>query len=487
MDPSSISAQIGKILQSHSFATKGQLRKLLQVLHQHMDSQSAITSDLVIRELWPAEIRTKRSADVATEMNRLRHALKTYYEEEGADDPVIITLPKRAGVGEAVRAHPWITAAPRSGQPSEQVPTAGENPRPRVSVGVLIAGICAAIAIAAYISIRLFTTPPAPQSAKLDGTVLRIMDAEGKELWNKNFPEGFSSGWYYGKGVGTRTWFGDLEGNGHTSVLFSYVPGGKPSLDASTLICYSDRGKERWRWTPGRDLPELNGSPPTYVIWAAAFLKKTEKSPAQIVVLSQQQPWWPSQIAVLDANGKVVSEYWHSGGLSSMILADLDGDGRREVIAAGVSEYDHQATLLVLDPDRIFGASKEVRPGFQIHGMGEAQERLRLLFRRSDMNRALFQYNQAVEPTFEQGNLRVNVAECITPAQDCRIFYEFDNHFRLIAAYAGTDEFRSAHERFYQTGKDAHRLSPDEEAAFQKVRCLLGCKSEYVEVGKLIP
>ncbi len=170
-----------------------------------------------------------------------------------------------------------------------------------------------------------------------------------------------------------------------------------------------------------------------------------------------------------------------------MILADLDGDGRREVIAAGVSEYDHQATLIVLDPDRIFGASKEVRPGFQIHGMGEAQERLRLLFRRSDMNRALFQYNQAVEPSFEQGNLRVNVAECITPKQDCRIFYEFDNQFRLIAAYAGTDEFRSAHERFYQTGKDAHRLSAEEEAAFQKVRCLVGCKSEYVEVGKLIP
>jgi hypothetical protein len=171
-----------------------------------------------------------------------------------------------------------------------------------------------------------------------------------------------------------------------------------------------------------------------------------------------------------------------------MVLADLDGDGREEIIAAGVSEYDHQATLVVLDPDRVFGASTEVRPGFQIHGMGAAQERLRLLFPRSDLNRALFQYNAATEPAFEHGSLRLSVLECITPYPGgCRIYYEFDKNFRLIAAYAGSDEFRSAHNRFYQTGNNAHTLSAEEEAAFQRVRCLAGCESEFVPVGKLVP
>jgi hypothetical protein len=69
----------------------------------------------------------------------------------------------------------------------------------------------------------------------------------------------------------------------------------------------------------------------------------------------------------------------------------------------------------------------------------------------------------------------------------CRIYYEFDKNFRLIAAYAGSDEFRSAHNRFYQTGKNAHTLRAEEEAAFQKVRCLVGCESEFVPVGKLVP
>jgi hypothetical protein len=303
-------------------------------------------------------------------------------------------------------------------------------------------------------------------------------------VWSKVFPEGFWTNWYYPQGP---VWIGDLEGKGHTSVLFVYSPASSPqSPSSSTLICYSDRGKEKWRWTPGRELPELAGSPATYLIHALGVLKATEGKPPRIVVLSQHDPWWPSQIAILDSNGETISEYWHSGGLNSMVLADLDGDGREEIVATGVSEYDHQATLVVLDSDRVFGASTEVRPGFQIHGFGVAQERLRLLFPRSDLNRALFQFNMAIELTVEHGIVRFTVMECIAPP-GCRIYYEFDKNFRLIAAFAGSDEFRSAHERFYQNGKDAHPLSAEEQATFQKVRCLVGCKSEFVPVGKLVP
>jgi hypothetical protein len=202
------------------------------------------------------------------------------------------------------------------------------------------------------------------------------------------------------------------------------------------------------------------------------------------VVASIHEIWWPSQIALLDSNGKTISEYWHSGGLDSMVFADLDGDGREEIIATGVANgYDHQATLVVFDPDRVYGASTEVRPEFQIHGMGAAQERLRLLFPRSDLNRAMYQYNIAMEPKVEEGSIRLTVAECITPI-GCRIWYEFDKTFRLIAAYAGGDEFRSAHARFYGS---AHPLSAEEQAAFQKVRCLVGCQSDFVPVGKLVP
>jgi hypothetical protein len=167
-----------------------------------------------------------------------------------------------------------------------------------------------------------------------------------------------------------------------------------------------------------------------------------------------------------------------------MALADVDGDGREQIIVAGVAHgYDSQATLVVLDPARVFGASTEVQQVFQLHGMGVAQERLRLLFPRSDLNRASFRYNYAAEPTFQDGKLRLTVLECLAPT-GCPVRYEFDKDFRLILADPGSAEFRSAHDRFYESGKDAHSISAEEEAAFLRVRCLVGCKTEFVPVAQ---
>jgi len=166
-------------------------------------------------------------------------------------------------------------------------------------------------------------------------------------------------------------------------------------------------------------------------------------------------------------------------------LADLDGDGKEEVIAAGVAHgYDSQATMVVLDADRVSGASKELQQSaFQLHSKGVAQERLRLLFPRSDLNRASFRSNHASELTFQDGNLRLKVLECLAPI-GCPVEYEFDKNIHLVAVSPVNDEFRSAHDQFYQKGKDAHTLGAEELAAFLKVRCLAGCKSEFVPLAQ---
>lgn len=96
MERSEVSEQITRILRSESFADKDQLKKLLEVLFSNMETQATLKTDRVIRELWPDEIKTKQSADVATEMNRLRRAVKSYYETEGLADPILIGFPNRS-------------------------------------------------------------------------------------------------------------------------------------------------------------------------------------------------------------------------------------------------------------------------------------------------------------------------------------------------------------------------------------------------------
>ena len=353
-------------------------------------------------------------------------------------------------------------------------------------IGVAITALCVVLGIVANFSFRSLSVHGEPAFGRLDGSTLKIVNAEGKELWRKVFPEGFGPDSYYVGGLASRLWIADLEGKGHSSVLFSYLPLPDSQPHSSVLICYSDQGKEKWRFTPGRNLPEVRGEAVTYKTFSLGVLKATKERPSRIVVVSDHDPWWggPSQIAVLDSNGKTVSEYWPSGGLRDMAVVDLEGNGREEIIATGVAHgYDAQGTLVVLDADRVVGASKEVQPEFQIHGMGSAEEKLRLLFSRSDLNRASFQYNYAIEPTVQNGNLRVTVLECLAPI-GCPIRYEFDKNFHLIAAHPETEGFSNAHARFYQTGKNAHPLTAEEQAAFQGVRCLVGCKTEFVPVAQ---
>ena len=113
----------------------------------------------------------------------------------------------------------------------------------------------------------------------------------------------------------------------------------------------------------------------------------------------------------------------------------------------GISNGYRQATLVVLDPDRVFGASTEAaRPELQIHGMGIAKERLRLFFSRSDLNKALALYNEAEEATVLPRRIRLSVLEC-QQLPRCFILYEFDSVFHLLSV-AADDQFLSAHEEY---------------------------------------
>jgi hypothetical protein len=491
MNTIEIQAEVNRVLQSRTFASKAQLRKLLEILHRNIDSQDNLKPSAVIHELWPDEVRTKRSADVATEMNRLRRTLEDYYESEGAGDEVVISLPNRsAAATNGTQEKSWIAAHARIGRdaaeehPPEPPEQAAKRRGPAKWLRVATVALAVALVAAGYFGFRHFGRNGEPKSARIEGTSLVVLNAEGKEQWRKSFPEGFGPESYYEHGLASRIWFMDLEGKGHVSVLFSYLPAPSTQQHSSTLICYSDRGKEQWRWTPGKQLPETAAYPMPYKTRALAMLKATAERGARIVAASDIDPWWggPSQVALLDPIGKLISEYWHSGGFGDMVVADPDGTGKEKIIATGVAHgYGFQATLVVLDPDRVTGASREVLPEFQIHGMGDAQETLRLLFPRSDLNRTAFDHNVAVQPVVEDGILRITVDECLAPI-GCPIDYEFDQNFELIAARQGNDEFRVAHDLFYQDGKEKHRFGMGEQAVFLKVRCLKGCNTELVPV-----
>jgi hypothetical protein len=516
ISPAEIEAELERILASPAFRKSPRHRRFLKFVvgEALVGAERSIKETLIGVEVFdrPAGYDPGAEPMVRVEAGRLRTRLDEYYKEMGGHDPIHIHLPKgsyvpvfyRNGVGCELEAEPEATSRSHGqspiadagskngrsvidGQDVDEDVKAVSQPKKFAALKIMVAIV--PVLIAALMVIRILMTDSRPQSGRLEGSTLIITNAKGQELWRKNFPAGFWNEYYehrlgslgYGQSEPRRMWFGDLEGKGHSDVLFLYHPGASPLSHSTILICYSDHGKEKWHWTPGRELPELQGAPPIFRIDGFAVLDGKHEAHPRIVVSSSHILWYPQQIAILNADGKLLSEYWHSGHLYNLTVADLDGDGREQVIATGISNGYRQATLIVLDPDHLAGASYEpARPDLQIHGMGIAHERLRLLFPRSDLNRASSLYNQAQEPNVLDGRIEVAVLECQQIAR-CVILYQFDSAFHLLSAVAD-DQFRGAHTEFYLRNKPSHQFNEEEEAEFRKVRCLRGCATEFVSL-----
>jgi hypothetical protein len=82
----------------------------------------------------------------------------------------------------------------------------------------------------------------------------------------------------------------------------------------------------------------------------------------------------------------------------------------------------------------------------------------------------------------DERSIQVEVKECwLTVPLGCTILYAFDWNFNLLSA--GLDDtFLNAHREYYAKNKGDHPFSAEEEAQFQKVRCLEGCATEFVPV-----
>lgn len=75
-------------------------------------------------------------------------------------------------------------------------------------------------------------------------------------------------------------------------------------------------------------------------------------------------PFFPDRLVLLNNEGKLLSEYWHSGYLNYISVIDIDKDGKKEILASGINNYPGYrcGCLVVLDPNKIAGASFKTDP-----------------------------------------------------------------------------------------------------------------------------
>jgi hypothetical protein len=191
-----------------------------------------------------------------------------------------------------------------------------------------------------------------------------------------------------------------------------------------------------------------------------------------VLVMSSHHLYYPAQVALLSAEGKLLREYWHSGRFERVALTDLDGDGANEIYLGGVNNGHERGTLIVLDPERFGGASDEhENPDYQLEGFPPPKERARILFPSSCVAKAGDVWSAAMELFVYPGAVMVEVWQQPHAAQ-APLFYRFDRELKVVSMTVG-DGFTLAHRRLEAEGKVTHRMTDDEVAALRKVEYLV--------------
>jgi len=281
---------------------------------------------------------------------------------------------------------------------------------------------------------------------------LTVMDTAGKVIWKREFDydlciPGRETFWV------EEPCLRDIDDDGEVETLFA-----EHRQAASRLTCYSQSGSEKWRFMPGRAVKTRGETFTSFDVRNFEVFRPTAHAALQVVVCSTNVPYYPCQIALLSNRGQVMSEYWHSGhiGMSQRqtCLTDFDSDGRLEILLAGVSNGFKQATLVVLPSEALSGASLEENPDYQLLGFEKPNEKARVLFSRSCLNRRSgepFNWADAVE--LIRDSAMVGVTE--ERGSSVAVLYFLDRRFCLQRMDV-VEQFKLRHEALLLAGQIDH-------------------------------
>jgi hypothetical protein len=250
----------------------------------------------------------------------------------------------------------------------------------------LVAELAVVVIVAGFFLVKGSLGRRQPADFSIKGSVLIVRDEDGRELWRWDTkmedlqPEDFYRANFQvmhriDSDILPALIIKDIDNDGDTEVLFA-----PKRITNQTgegwLYCFDRKGRELWKFHGGKELV-CGGKvySPDYRIAGFYCHDMDGDGRLETFVESFQAPDWPCQLAVLDASGKMIGEFWNAGYLRQLAFQDLDGDGREELIVVGVNNEFRGGCLIVFDTRRISGSSpqsgrfacEELEPGSELY------------------------------------------------------------------------------------------------------------------------
>lgn len=197
---------------------------------------------------------------------------------------------------------------------------------------------------------------------------------------------------------------GDIDGNQQNEVCWAGPKLGRP--DSQEHLQCKGVGEDTVRWARAMRFEVSFPRKPAVKAedFSANYVRIGDFDASgrpEVIVTASHRPYFPFLVLKFDATtGRVRQRYLHAGYLNEPpMVADLNGDGVREILLTGVSNAYDQAVFTVLDARRMQGHGP-VRGDYVVGDMSPAQEIVYMRFPPTVVDRA--------QPQAENGGRNVN-------------------------------------------------------------------------------
>jgi len=307
-----------------------------------------------------------------------------------------------------------------------------------------------------------------PFNFDIKGSSLLILNEKNSELWS--FDTGLSNlcseenyrGHFQEKRRKENDVLGmphlmikDLDKNGKKEVLFTTQT--RDELQEGLLICLDHRGKKLWEFKTGKALKFGTVSYSSdYRISGIDVYDIDGNGSMEIIVISVNRYYFPSQLVILNFRGELLGEFWNSGYLVEYCFTDLNGDKGVEFIVSGTNNEYNTGCIMVFDPTDIWGASpqsgeylcQELMPG---------SEKYYILIPPTGVENSMSIRNTIV--ALEISNNQIISAK----SRVGQIYYEFNFDLKLININF-SDEFEKMHRKYLRENKITSELNQEYKA-----------------------
>lgn len=319
-----------------------------------------------------------------------------------------------------------------------------------------------------------FLKNPNPVDFMVEKSTFFALGEKGNMLWEYDFKiENLSNNDTYHNNANYKRKFGfsrelpyiiiqDFDNNGLNEVLFGIKTQGE--INEGKIFFFNHEGEIKWSTELGKKF--ILGSHTYHKTYGLKgfFTRDIDyDGKLEIFVIARHRDQNPTQLLVLNHDGKRIGEYWNAGRLTDYEFADLNSDGQEELLLVGVNNEYGKAVLIVFDVKNIDGASPQFSSDYKYTENNSGSEIYYLLFPRTEVDLIIQPSKESINLIEIKDNRKIFLT---TLNSNINFVLNFDLEIEEVRF---SDSFRKKYSDFQFEGK-IEKGKLDEKKAEEKLK-----------------